>query len=221
MKKILFMTVGMLLMYGLMVGSIRMIFSQENLDFNQLDSRINDLEATYYGKSFLAPEAPSSDKTLVVLGDTSGEKRIEIDLTNQRLYGYEGDNRVYDFLISSGKWGRTPTGEFYIWHKTESTRMRGGSKALRTYYDLPNVPYTMFFYNNKIAKSRGYGIHGAYWHNNFGHPMSHGCINMKPEESEILFRWANPVLPDKKRSTSATKENPGTKVIIYGKAPLS
>ena len=62
--------------------------------------------------------------------------------------------------------------------------MTGGSKALGTYYNLPNVPYVMYYY-------QGYGIHGAYWHNNFGHPMSHGCVNMKPEEAGIVFNWAD------------------------------
>ena len=62
--------------------------------------------------------------------------------------------------------------------------MAGGSKALGTYYYLPNVPCTMYFY-------KGYGLHGTYWHNNFGHPMSHGCVNMKTEEACTLFDWAS------------------------------
>lgn len=156
-----------------------------------------------------------------VLGDETSrdEKRIEIDLTNQKLYAFEGDNKIYEFLVSTGKWGRTPTGEFRIWTKLRYTRMSGGSKALRTYYNLPNVPFTMFFSNNEIPASRGYGIHGTYWHNNFGHPMSHGCINMKNEDVEKIYYWANPVLPEGKASTAANKDNPGTKIVIYGIAP--
>jgi len=96
----------------------------------------------------------------------------------------EGDTTVGSFLISSGKWSPTPTGEWPIWIKLRYTRMKGGSKALGTYYNLPNVPYTMYY-------NQGYGIHGAYWHNNFGQPMSHGCINMKPEEAGIVFNWAS------------------------------
>jgi hypothetical protein len=158
--------------------------------------------------------------SLAVLGDTSpSNKRIEVDLTNQRLYAYEGDQKMYDFLISSGKWGRTPTGEFTIWIKLRYTKMSGGSKEKGTYYYLPNVPYTMFFYNDKYPKHIGYGIHGAYWHNNFGHPMSHGCINMKEEDVEKIYYWANPT--SQKHTTFATDDNPGTKVIIYGKAPAS
>lgn len=157
--------------------------------------------------------------SLAVLGDSTSNKRIEVDLTNQHIYAFDGDQKIYDFLISSGKWGRTPTGEFSIWIKLRYTRMTGGSKAKGTYYNLPNVPYTMFFYNSQYPKYVGYGIHGAYWHNNFGHPMSHGCINMKEEDVEKIYYWANP--SSDKNVTYSSDENPGTKVIIYGTAPAS
>jgi len=121
-----------------------------------------------------------------VLGQQTrdSEKWIEVDLSDQKLYMREQDKIVGDFLISSGKWAPTPQGEWRIWTKLRYTRMRGGSRALGTFYDLPNVPYVMYY-------DRGYGVHGAYWHNNFGQPMSHGCINMKPEEAGIVFNWAS------------------------------
>jgi lipoprotein-anchoring transpeptidase ErfK/SrfK len=154
-----------------------------------------------------------------VLGTTSSDnKRIEVDLTNQKLYAYEGNRKIFDFLISSGLWGKTPTGEFRIWVKLKYTRMTGGNKAIGTFYDLPNVPYTMFFANDQVPASMGFGIHGTYWHHNFGHPMSHGCINMKTEEVEKIYNWANPDLQGKP-SIRATADNPGTRVIIYGTAP--
>jgi lipoprotein-anchoring transpeptidase ErfK/SrfK len=155
-----------------------------------------------------------------VLGQSSGEKKIYIDLTNQRLYAFEGNRLVYNFLVSTGKWGRTPTGIFKIWVKLRYTKMSGGSRALNTYYYLPNVPYVMYFYNSQISRSRGYGIHGTYWHSNFGHPMSHGCINMKTEEAGELYHWAEPELGGRK-SIYASEDNPGTQVIIFGKAPNS
>ena len=153
----------------------------------------------------------------VVLGDSSSDKHIYIDLTNQKLIAKEGDRTVYEFLVSTGKWGRTPTGDFTTWIKLRATRMQGGSKAIGTYYNLPNVPYTMYFYGDGIPKSRGYGIHGAYWHNNFGHPMSHGCINMKPEEAGVLYEWANP--PTERYTTYVDDDSPGTPITIYGTAP--
>ncbi|MBI4097213.1 MAG: L,D-transpeptidase [Candidatus Levybacteria bacterium] len=156
-----------------------------------------------------------------VLGDTtSSNKRIEIDLTNQRVYAFEGSTKVYDFLVSTGLWGRTPTGEFDIWVKYRATKMSGGSKALGTYYYLPNVPYVMFFANAQVPRWKGYSFHGTYWHSNFGHPMSHGCINMKTEEAAILYYWAHPDLQGK-QSITASADNLGTKVIIYGTAPAS
>ena len=141
-----------------------------------------------------------------VLGDSDtktdpGTKRIEVDLATQRLYAYEGDKLIFNFVISSGKWDRTPNGTFKIWTKIRSQKMSGGSKELGTYYYLPNVPYIMFFYNDKYAKSLGYSLHGTYWHNNFGVPMSHGCINMRTSEVKDLFSWATVNTP----------------VIIYGK----
>ncbi|MCR4263224.1 MAG: L,D-transpeptidase [Candidatus Roizmanbacteria bacterium] len=159
---------------------------------------------------------PSSQSDVLAAFD--GLKRIEVDLTNQRLYAYEGNNRVMDFLVSTGKWGKTPTGVFNIWIKLRSTKMEGGSKELGTYYYLPNVPFTMFFANDEIPRWRGFGIHGTYWHSNFGHPMSHGCVNMKTEEVERLYYWALPDLQGKS-SINASDENPGTPVIIYGEAP--
>ena len=105
-------------------------------------------------------------------------KWIDVNLRAQRLTAYEGSKAVFSTLISGGRPG-TPTvvGRFAIYTKLVSTRMSGPG------YDLPNVPYTMYFY-------RGYGIHGTYWHNNFGHPMSHGCVNMRTSDAAWLFNWA-------------------------------
>jgi len=138
---------------------------------------------------------------LQVLGVSTEPKRIQVDLTEQRLYAFEGDRLIFNFIISSGKWGKTPEGVFSIWGKFKYTKMEGGSKTLHTYYYLPNVPYVMFFANEEVAASKGFSIHGTYWHNNFGQPMSHGCINMKTEEAAQLYQWAGSI---------------GTKVIIYG-----
>jgi lipoprotein-anchoring transpeptidase ErfK/SrfK len=136
---------------------------------------------------------------------TSTDKRIEVNLTTQRLYAYEGNKLIMDTPISSGKWNPTPTGTFHIWIKLRYAHMVGGNKSIGTYYDLANVPYTMYFYNDQIAKTEGYSLHGTYWHHNFGHPMSHGCVNMITSEAEKLYGWADV----------------GTPVIIYGQAPTS
>jgi hypothetical protein len=113
-------------------------------------------------------------------GELSGEGRwIDVDLGDQTLTAYEGSDPVMRFLVSTGTVAHpTVTGQFRIWVKLESTRMKGPG------YDLKDVPYTMYFYE-------GYGLHGAYWHNNFGTPMSHGCVNLSPSDSAWLFNFAS------------------------------
>jgi len=152
-----------------------------------------------------------------VLGDASdqGEKHIYVDLTNQTLTAYQGNTLFMQVPVSTGKWGKTPTGEFTIWEKIRATKMSGGAGA--DYYYLPNVPFVMFFSGSGIAAGRGFGLHGTYWHNNFGHPMSHGCVNMRTADAEKLYYWANP--STKVNITLSGPDNPGTKITIYGKAP--
>lgn len=155
-----------------------------------------------------------------VLGVTNTEKRIEVDLTSQKVYAYDGEHKVFEFTVSTGKWAPTPVGEFRIWAKVRSQKMSGGEKRLGTYYYLPNVPYVMFFYNNAIAKMRGFSFHGTYWHDNFGHPMSHGCVNMRIADAKTLYEWAGPVVTNEKAwSTLSDASNMGTRVIIYGETP--
>jgi lipoprotein-anchoring transpeptidase ErfK/SrfK len=124
-----------------------------------------------------------------VLGESTTNKRVEVDLTTQTTYAYEGDQRVFEFTISSGTYNRTPNGDFTIWAKVPRQKMSGGSKENGTYYYLPNVTSVAFFYNDKYPKKMGYSFHTAYWHNNFGRPMSHGCINMKRDDAKKLFDW--------------------------------
>lgn len=223
---------GKIITYRLvMVGLILVIVLGAGWEVLQISAwprkvKIEELKGEYDEKEKVAifnnQEIPVPAETLAflpeatVLGEISGgEKRIEIDLAKQRLLAFERDVLIYSFLISSGKWGRTPKGIFDIWGKFRYTKMEGGSKALRTYYYLPNVPFVMFFANDEIPKRRGFSLHGTYWHDNFGTPMSHGCINMKTEEAAKIYSWARPSLFDR-RSILATTDNPGTKVIIYG-----
>lgn len=183
---------------------------------------IDEHYATFHGRTVTPPsQLTRLVQTSRVLGITSPDrKRIEVDLTNQRVYAYEGMQLMYNFLVSTGKWGPTPTGMYRIWAKVRSQRMTGGNKEDNTYYYLPNVPYVQFFYNSDIAKMRGYSFHGTYWHDNFGHPMSHGCVNMRTEDAEKLFAWTTPVITNPKAwATLASADNPGTVVVIYGTPP--
>lgn len=113
-------------------------------------------------------------------GDIAADERwIDIVLSEQRLYAYEGQNAVRSFVVSTGTWRYpTPVGRYAVWIKLRYTTMSGPG------YYLVDVPYTMYFY-------KGYGIHGTYWHDNFGTPMSHGCVNMRTEEAGWLFNWSH------------------------------
>lgn len=162
-----------------------------------------------YPKTSLA-ENIQNDTDPQVLGTVSAngdEKWIQVSLKDQRLRAWEGNKLVMEFPISSGKWAATPTGTFHIWYKTVSQKMEGGDPAIGTYYNLPNVPHNMFFHN-------GYAIHGAYWHNNFGHPMSHGCVNAPLDQVAQLFEWTGPVVPPGQNVVRASADNPGTRVVV-------
>jgi lipoprotein-anchoring transpeptidase ErfK/SrfK len=108
----------------------------------------------------------------------SGEHWIDVDLSQQRVYAYEGETVVNSFLVSTGTW-QTPTvtGRYNVWTKLRSAAMSGPG------YYLPNVPYIMYFYGS-------YGLHGTYWHNNFGTPMSHGCVNLSIPDAEWLYNFS-------------------------------
>ncbi len=80
--------------------------------------------------------------------------------------------------VSGMYYTETVTGTYKIQRRYEKSRMTGPG------YDTPNVPYVQYFF-------RGYAIHGAYWHNEFGMPVSHGCINMRVEEAKELYEWAD------------------------------
>jgi len=112
-----------------------------------------------------------------VSAPTAG-KWIDINLATQGLVAYEGQRAVYWATVSTGTaWTPTPKGSFRIYSKYRSATMAGPG------YYLRNVPYIMNFYG-------GYSMHGTYWHNNFGWPMSHGCVNMRTSDAQWVFNWA-------------------------------
>ena len=128
-------------------------------------------------------DTPTSEAPSTIAGGPypekgNGKRWIDVNLSEQRVYAYEGDIVVNSFIVSTGT-ARTPTvtGKFKIWIKLKSTTMSGPG------YHLTNVPYTMYFHGD-------YGLHGTYWHNNFGTPMSHGCVNLSIPDAQWLYNWA-------------------------------
>ena len=126
---------------------------------------------------YVAP--PPSGELPDVAKSGNGVHWIDVDLTNQAVYAYEGDVMVNSFIVSTGTWMYpTVTGEYKIYVKYRYANMHGPG------YFLPDVPYVMYFY-------KSYGLHGTYWHHNFGTPMSHGCVNLSIEDAGWLYNWAS------------------------------
>ncbi len=123
------------------------------------------------------------------------DKRVEVDLSKQLMSCFEGDEVVYTTKVASGLGGEklfTPRGEMAALLKQPSRHMcnipyEGGPEPLGDIFDLPGIPWNIFF------DLSGTAIHGAYWHNDFGIPRSHGCLNVPCESSRWVYRWIEPL----------------------------
>ena len=129
------------------------------------------------------------EKEITVFPDTKPkDKLIKVSLSKQKLQALEKNRVVFEALVSTGLKIRnynTPIGNFRILRKELSVYMQGPLPHDNDFFDLPGVPFTMYFTKGGAA------IHGTYWHHDFGHRHSHGCINLPVKESEWLFWWAN------------------------------
>ena len=131
------------------------------------------------------------------------ERWVRVDLSEQVLVAYDGRKPVRAFVISSGLPGfDTVTGEFRVRMKVRSQRMTGPD------YDLPNVEWVQYFYAD-------YGLHGTYWHNDFGRPKSHGCVNMTNADAKWVWDWLGPEWDGQTVWQRSTDENPGSLVIVH------
>ncbi len=158
--------------------------------------RINDENGVkMYGLA--AHFRPIAEEEFAPLSPGVSDKSIVISLERQSLSAYEDKTEVFRTRISSGRtyFGEdgttlgslTPDGEHPLWSKRASRHMSGG--APENGYDLPGVPWVMYFSANGAA------LHGTYWHNDFGTPKSAGCINLRPPDAKWLFRWTLPEVP--------------------------
>lgn len=127
------------------------------------------------------------------------EKSILISVDEQKLYVFEAAQQVYEAPVSTGIPSQgptpngipteTPQGNFSIARKTPSRHMgEGNLTSDLEAYELPGVPWVSFFH------SAGIGCHGTYWHDNFGSWMSHGCVNMRNQDAQWVYRWTTPVI---------------------------
>jgi hypothetical protein len=144
-----------------------------------------------------------------------GEKWIDVNLKTQTLIAFEGDKPVFATLVSTGRMDdevkekdhRTKPGSFRIREKHIAATM-DGDVASDGPYSIEDVPWIMYF-NGSIA------LHGAFWHQNFGHVQSHGCVNLSPVDARSLFGWTDPKLPAGWHGVMATDDNPGTRVVVH------
>ncbi len=133
---------------------------------------------------------------LTPLSPLAKDKRIEISLKDQKLYAYEGESLVYTARCATGARFTiediglvdftTPIGEHAVVRKRPSRHMLG-FQGRADAYDLPGVPFCTYFTEPGVA------VHGAYWHNDFGHPRSHGCVNVLADDAKWVYRWSMPV----------------------------
>lgn len=158
--------------------------------------RINEKFGTF-GDIFWADARafrPLTAAEIAPINPDAEEKRVVVDLTYQTLSCYEGRHEVYFARIAAGvkfdaqgaptDLSSTPLGNLTIWRKLISLHMSGGTSGLG--WDLSGVAWTTLFAGNGVA------VHSTFWHNNFGSPMSRGCVNASPEDSKWVFRWTNP-----------------------------
>lgn len=165
-----------------------------NLWYILLDDKYN---AYYYARGEHIRLMTPDELTPISGRVPSDDKRVEVRLNDQMVLAYEKDNLVFAARVSTGARLRsgtytTPDGEYKTFHKRPTRHMAAGDLAASG-FDLPGVPWVIYF------KENGLSFHGTYWHNDYGHPHSHGCINMAPLAAKWLFRWTRPTVPfDKK-----------------------
>lgn len=152
--------------------------------------------------------------------DVKDIKWVDVDLSQQTLVAYEGDRPVFATLISSGRVRNenvdelnhaTPTGTFRFTSK-HLTHTMDGDNAIDGPYSIDDVPYVMYF---QLA----FATHSAFWHDRFGRPKSHGCVNMSPFDAKWLFNWADPPLPKGWHGVYPTKNGRHTTIIVRGETP--
>jgi hypothetical protein len=135
------------------------------------------------------------------------EKHIEIYLHRQLLIAYEWNQPVYAARISTGQRNyESPPGSHRVIHKRPTYHMEGGADEFSV-FDLPGVPWDTYITESGVA------IHGTYWHNDFGHPHSHGCINLPPLDAKWIYRWTTPPVPQGKNVIN--EPDAGTRVEIF------
>ncbi|HUI88673.1 MAG TPA: L,D-transpeptidase [Anaerolineales bacterium] len=134
---------------------------------------------------------PDSELTPLSPDVPDANKHIYVDTDTQLVTAFEEDRAVLMARCSSGGKGTyTPPGNYQTFHKGPTVHMTNdGAPGAGRGYDLPGVPWVSFFTGTGIS------FHGTYWHNDYGRPRSHGCVNLTPDDAKFIYRWSSPVVP--------------------------
>lgn len=203
-------------LYRLYYGSVHLVIARTldalgrswyQLRDDQIPSKLE-----YVRAESLRPIAPEA---MTPISPEVTDKRIEVNLKDQMLHAYENGSVVFSAQCATGTQFtiedegfvdfRTAPGNYTVVRKRPSRHMMG-FMGRPDQYDLPGVPFCTYF------TEEGAAVHGAYWHNDFGHPRSHGCVNVPPDVAKWVWRWADPSAPYEDALLEVKKG--GTPIII-------
>jgi lipoprotein-anchoring transpeptidase ErfK/SrfK len=201
-------------LYRLYYGSLHWVTGVEESPSGEALYRLYDdwLRVYYRAPAEHIRPVPSSKFRPLSPSVQGEQKQLVVSIEQQRVRAYEGRQVVLDAPVSTGRrWTPTPVGNFQIDRKHPSRHMGdGGLTSNVNAYELVGVPWVSFF------QSAGIAFHGTFWHDNFGEPMSMGCVNMHTEDACWLFRWSTPVFESQSddRPTYRIVEKGGTRVLV-------
>ena len=170
------------------------------------------LRSSYYVPAYEMRIVP--DEELAPLSPDVPEalKSIHVDLSTQTVTAFEGNNPVLVARCATGAGATTtPVGDFLTYHKGPSIHMTNQGDVEIGAYDLPGVPWVSFFTGTGVA------FHGTYWHNDYGRPLSRGCVNLRSEDAKFIYRWTKPVVPPETDYLNLPGQ--GTTVQVTGSTP--
>ena len=151
-------------------------------------------KATYYAPARHLRLVPPEEFSPLSTQIDPADKLLSVSLKDQLVVAYEAGRPVFMARAATGGTFSngifsTPVGPHQVLYKCPGRHMAAGDRAAPNSFDLPGVPWVTYITEDGLA------FHGTYWHNDFGKPRSHGCINLTPQAAHWVYRWTQPVVP--------------------------